>query len=1240
MRCAGRRERLALLVLVTTAISCSSDYPLVEAAGDVLALTGVSIDAAPTTLELGTSVRLRATVLGVEQENVPEGVRWVSTNPTVATVDESGVLTSVGLGSVQVVASLGFYADTADIEVTPPPLDLRLVPEAVKLAEGDTVRLDAIVSMDGENVNQVVQWTSGDTTVATVDAQGVVTGLVAGSVDVEARTKGAVARTKIAVFADPVEDVSILPATAALGVGEVETLVADVRTVSGRSLKSRNARWSTSDSSIVSVDPHGRITAHARGSADVVATVAGKTGKARVNVAPSTTIAVVLNASHIDVGSLTQAKAVVRLRNGEVLKNVPVAWSSSDDSRATVSKSGMVHALSPGPVSIVAASGSAIGSAKLTIVGEIPSATPKVELNLNPDQIGTGQTSIAKVAVYDESGKELEGQSVSFTSSNPKVATITPSGVITGVAAGTSSITAATKGVSSTEPLVVTAGSVLDRIATIDISVPTTTLSVGDSASATATAYDASGSVIPVPMSWRSLNKSIIEVGPSGKFYALRVGSASIEARAVKDGVRGKSSIIGITIKATGGSSTVASVSVSVAETSLSIGQSTQATAIAKDASGKALSGRTFDFSSSNTSIATVSSSGLVTAKAPGTATVTASTNGKSGSVAVNVQGGPAPKVASVSVAVGSSNLVIGQTTTAVATVKDAGGVVLSGQAIVWASSSAAVASIAPSGQITAIAPGSATLTGTVGGISGSAKVTVGTPSGGGSGGQASNKASRPNLPTSFVDIGWKAPTGSTISVSAGGNLQQALNNAKPGDEIVLAAGATFTGNYTLPTKSGNGWILVRTSGSVPGQGTRLTRSNKGGVARIVTDNQLPALQTKPGTRGWRFVGIEFTVASSVSALTAIVSLGDGGPQKSLSDVPSNLVFDRVWVHGHSSVNVRRCIALNSASTAVINSTIDECHDRGFDAQAIWGWNGPGPFHVENNYLEGSGENFGFGGAPPSIPNLVPSDIVLRRNHIAKPASWKNAGWLVKNLIEFKNARRVLIEENLIEGNWANGQQGYALMITARSEGGACRAWCVVEDVTFRWNHVRRTGSGLNLSGRADPDLVRPSTRFLFEHNLWDEINSGVYSGQGRIWMLQSTGLADVTFSHNTAFGTDMTVLFCDRISRVEIEDNILSSSPGYGLWSCIGQATGIVATNHHVQDWSYLRNITINVPSGPQPPGNFYTTLTAVRFVNPSAKDWALSSSSPFKGVGERGTDPGVDMATLKSKLSGVVVP
>src|SRR5690606_28378953 len=109
-----------------------------------------------------------------------------------------------------------------------------------------------------------------------------------------------------------------------------------------------------------------------------------------------------------------------------------------------------------------------------------------------------------------------------------------------------------------------------------------------------------------------------------------------------------------------------------------------------------------------------------------------------------------------------------------------------------------------------------------------------------------------------------------------------------------------------------------------------------------------------------------------------------------------------------------RCVALNSASTAVIDSWLSECHGKGFDSQAIAGWNGSGPYKIVNNHLAGAGENLMFGGADPSIPNGLPEDIEIRRNHFIKPPEWKGV-WTVKNLIELKLGRRVLIEGNVFE---------------------------------------------------------------------------------------------------------------------------------------------------------------------------------------------------------------------------------
>ncbi|MGH9939253.1 MAG: hypothetical protein ACREAM_23670, partial [Blastocatellia bacterium] len=251
-----------------------------------------------------------------------------------------------------------------------------------------------------------------------------------------------------------------------------------------------------------------------------------------------------------------------------------------------------------------------------------------------------------------------------------------------------------------------------------------------------------------------------------------------------------------------------------------------------------------------------------------------------------------------------------------------------------------------------------------------------------------------PELPRVYLDTSYTTPSGRAIAVDAGGDFQSALNRAKPGDIITLQAGATFTGNFTLPKKPGGGannqWIVIRSSAAgdkLPSPGTRVTPAHSSAMPKIISPNAEPAIRAASGAHHYRFVGLEIGVKSGVKIIYNIVDFG--AEQTSLSQVPHNLIIDRCYIHGNPSDNARRGVALNSASTAVIDSHISDCHEVGADSQAICGWNGPGPFKIVNNYLEGAGENVMFGGADPSIQNLIPSDIEFKRNHLAKPLKWK-----------------------------------------------------------------------------------------------------------------------------------------------------------------------------------------------------------------------------------------------------------
>ncbi|PYR80694.1 MAG: hypothetical protein DMF86_00055 [Acidobacteria bacterium] len=230
------------------------------------------------------------------------------------------------------------------------------------------------------------------------------------------------------------------------------------------------------------------------------------------------------------------------------------------------------------------------------------------------------------------------------------------------------------------------------------------------------------------------------------------------------------------------------------------------------------------------------------------------------------------------------------------------------------------------------------------------------------------------------------------VTVPAGGNLQAALDAAQPGDEIRLAPGATFTGNFTLPVKAGDTMITVRSDlpdATLPGDADRVTPATAASFARIMSPNNAAALHTVAGAHHWRLMFLEFP--GTTLGYGDIIQLGDGSSAQTLpAQVPHDIVLDHVYVHGSPLYGQKRCIAMNGAAVTIRNSHVSDCKAVGFDAQAIGGWNGPGPLLVENNYLEAAGENFLLGGSDPPIPNLVTADVVVRYNYMARPMSWRD----------------------------------------------------------------------------------------------------------------------------------------------------------------------------------------------------------------------------------------------------------
>jgi hypothetical protein len=499
-----------------------------------------------------------------------------------------------------------------------------------------------------------------------------------------------------------------------------------------------------------------------------------------------------------------------------------------------------------------------------------------------------------------------------------------------------------------------------------------------------------------------------------------------------------------------------------------------------------------------------------------------------------------------------------------------------------------------------------------------------------------------PEPPRVFLDTTYIAPAGKSINVAAGGDVQAAIDRARPGDVIKLQAGATFTGNFRLPNKSGSGWVIIRSSAEdadLPPPGTRVTPDRSALMPKLISPNSDPVVQTGAAAHHYRFIGVEFGVAPGTDIYNIVAF---GGDQTSLAETPHDLIIDRCYVHGVASRNARRGVMINSASTAIIDSYISDIHEVGADSQAVCGWNGPGPFKIINNYLEGAGENVMFGGAKPSIRNLIPSDVEFRLNHLYKPLSWKKghptyAGrpWTIKNLFELKNAQRLLIDQNVFENNWADAQNGFAILFTPRGEDGVA-PWATVQDVTFSNNILRHSGGGFNIAGPDDTSPSQPSQRILVKNNLIDDIDgnkwgSDKYGPAGGNFAQLVGGPVNITFDHNTIIHSGSFVVAEGAPSRGFVFRNNIARNNLYGVAGS-DRTPGLDSLGFYFPGYEFKKNVIVGAPPEIRYPANNFMPLllNMAGFVDLAGGDYRLARTSPYKNAGADGKDAGCDFSAL----------
>lgn len=976
----------------------------------------------------------------------------------------------------------------------------------------------------------------------------------------------------------------------------------------------------------------------------------------------------------LTVGGTQQLSVRVLDANGQQITNLSVTLLSSDSNIATVSRTGIVRALAEGSFAIVAT----VRNIQTSVSGTVTAAAqaPVASVTLTPSiaQGVAGSTQQFTATLRDASGNILTGRVITWSSSTPGFATVNSAGLVSLSAAGVTVISATSEGVTGGSTLTVTASSA--TVVTVQVTPATFSGEPGDSIQLVASPKDGGGNVlVGKVITWGTSAPSVATVNATGLVTMVGVGGVTITATC--ETIPGTS-----TGTVTAAVEPVATVTVTPSSFSKAPGQTQALTVVTKDANGNVLVGRTITYLSSNTAIATVDGSGVVTAVATGTATITATSEGKSGTSIATVTVVP---VASVTVSPNVFSLNVGNTVQLTATARDALNNILTGRPVTWGSSDVTRATVSNTGLVTAVAVGSVTITASVETKLGTSAGTIGVGVYSPLNAPASTTyVPRPNpagapaqLPQRFVTTAEPVSFASTVSLTDQGGISQ--NTAKLQqyiDEAAARAGNSkinvannlqfnkpiirkhaFAGATTLiqwannpvldidqrftPSDAVNAPILF-----APGGGDSALQFDRSANRTIIRGFKVKA---QPGVTIYDLI---------------FVSPREGGGldfDDDINNIPEDIWINQCLLEGNDSGNgvdtgnVRNGIALNARRGAITNSYIHQIGSTGTESHGVIFYNTDGPVKVVNNYIEATSIGLLIGGAAPNYGRTVgrPNDVEIRRNHFTRRLTWARTGgsWDgvngrgIKNQLESKNSIRTLIEGNIFENNWADGQSG--MMIVIKSAEGSTTFQAPLEgteDVTIRYNIVRNSTRCWNFAALPDePDAIIAKRAVLYS-NLAYDIGAFVNQTDGLAWLITQQ-FDDLWIDHNT------TILNTVPNQTFQLAYPSVAKAAGFRFANNITEFPYVwsdgVTSQLGIENWARLPymwnwNVTVMPDNSlwalhPQLQNQYLTNRSGIGFVDLAGDNYLLDAGSAYKGDGEGGSDPGADIASVLTATSGV---